>query len=192
MFMQDDRHQITVTPENGQDRLRDLKAQDRDKEREKEQERKNPPFVQLTKSKMPDLRKHLLVNPLAVAIFLFVAQNMGTNNVLICSMSVFIEETGKARATVARAIKYLKDQGLMYAVRFGSCSGYALDGEYVWTTFHHPGRYAVFENAKALASRSENKIIAKKLSTVFHNQPPLPGLEGTEAEAAELEGKKGR
>lgn len=175
MFMQ--RVEITVIPENGQDRLRDLEAQDRERQAEEEQRKKNPPFVQLTKNKMPDLRKHLLVNPLAVAIFLFIAQNMERNNVLICSMSVFIEETGKARATVARAVKYLKDQGLMYAVRFGSCSGYALDGEYVWTTFHHPGRYAVFENAKALASKSENKVIVKKLATAFNKNPPLPGFE---------------
>jgi DNA-binding transcriptional ArsR family regulator len=168
---------MTVTSENGQDRIRDLKAQDRDKEKEQEEKRKNPPFVQLTKRKMPELREHLRANPLAIDIFLFIAQHMGTENILICSLSVLMEETGKSKATIGRAVKYLKDQGLVYAVKFGSCSGYALDGEYVWTTFHHPGRYAVFQNAKALASRSENKIIAKKLSTVFHNQPPLPGLE---------------
>lgn len=183
MFTQDDTHgQITVTPENGQDRLRDLHAQDREKEKEQEKERKNPPFVQLTKRKMPDLRKHLRANPLAVEIFLFIAQHMGPENVLICSLSVLIEETGKSKATVGRAVKYLKDQGLVYAVKFGSCSGYALDGEYVWTTFHHPGRYAVFENAKALASRSENKTITKKLSAAFHNHPSLPGLEPEEGQ----------
>ena len=177
MFMQDTHDLITVTPENGQDRLRDLQAQDREKEKEQEQEKKNPPFVQLTKRKMPDLRKHLRSNPLAVEIFLFIAQHMGPENILICSLSVLIEETGKSKATVGRAVKYLKDQGLVYAVKFGSCSGYALDGEYVWTTFHHPGRYAVFENAKALASKSENKVIVKKLATAFNKNPSLPGFE---------------
>lgn len=184
MFMPNDTHgqMVTVTPENGEDRLRDLRAQDRDREKEREQERKNPPFIQLTKRKMPELREHLRKNPLAVEIFLFIAQHMGRENILICSLDVLVEETKKSRASVCRAIKYLKDESLVYAVKFGSCSGYALDGEYVWTTFHHPGRYAVFENAKALASRSENKTIAKKLSTVFYNQPPLPGLEPEEGQ----------
>ena len=158
---------LEVTPETGQDRLRDLGAQERERELEEEEQRKNPPFVQFTKKKMTDLRKHLRANPLAVEIFLFIAQHMGKENILICPVSVLMQETGKSRATVARAIKYLKDQGVLYAVKFGSCSGYALEGSYVWTTFNHPGRYAVFENAKAIASKSENKIIVKKLSTAL-------------------------
>lgn len=168
---------LTVNAENARNRQRDLKAQDKERQTEEEQRKRNPPFVQLTKSKMPDLRRHLRTNPLAVEIFLFIAQHMGPENILICSLAVLMEETGKARATVARAIKYLKDEGLMYAVKFGSCSGYALDGRYVWTTFNHEGRYAVFERAKALASKAENKIVIKKLKTVFYNTPPSPELE---------------
>ena len=118
---------------------------------------------------MPDLRKHNTVNPLAVNIFLFIAEHMGRDNILICSTSVLVEEMGKSRATVARAIKYLKDEKLLEAVKFGSCTGYAVSGEYVWTTFNQPGRYAVFENAKALASKSENKSMIKKLATAFKN-----------------------
>lgn len=167
----------TVNTENAQDRQRDLEAQARERQAEEEQRKKNPPFVQLTKNKMPDLRRHLRANPLAVEIFLFIAQHMGPENILICSLSVLMEETGKARATVARAIKYLKDEDLMYAVKFGSCSGYALNGHYVWTTFHHAGRYAVFERAKAIASKAENKTVIKKLAAAFNNTPPLPGLE---------------
>ncbi len=168
---------ITVTQETGQDRLRDIRAQDRDREAEEERQKKNPPFVQLTKNKMPDLRKHLRANPLAVEIFLFIAQNMQPNNILICSMSSIMEETGKSRATVARAIKYLKDENVLYAVKFGSCSGYALDGHYVWTTFNHPGRYAVFENVQAIASKAENQIVVKKLAVAFGKMQPLPGFE---------------
>ena len=175
-MLQDDRT-ITVTHDNAQDRLRDLRAQDIEREAEEKERKKNPPFVQLTKNKMPDLRRHLRANPLAVEIFLFIAQNMGSNNILICSMNAIIEETGKSKATVGRAIKYLKDENILYAVKFGSCSGYALDGQYVWTTFNHPGRYAVFENARAIASKSENQIVVKKLAVAFGKIEPLPGFE---------------
>jgi len=159
------------------DRLRDLAAQDRKKEKEQEEQKKNPPFVQLTKNKMKDLRRHLRNNPLAVEIFLFIAQHMGKENILVCSFSVLMEETGKSRSTIHRAISYLKDENVITTVKFGSCTGYAIDGHYVWTTFNQPGRYAVFENAKAIASRAENKAVARKLSTVFKNQPALPGFE---------------
>lgn len=177
--MFDDSSRMTVVHDDltAADRLRDLKAQDREREKEQEEQKKNPPFVQLTKSKMKDLRKHLRNNPLAVEIFLFIAQHMGRENILICSLSVLVEETGKSIATVGRAVKYLKDEGIITAVKFGSCTGYAIDGHYVWTTFNQPGRYAVFENARAIASRAENKTVARKLSSVFKNQPALPGFE---------------
>lgn len=157
------------TEQDRLDRLRDLETQERDRQIKQDAEKKNPPFVQLTRKRMPDLRKHNTVNPLAVNIFLFIAEHMGRDNILICSTSVLVEEMGKSRATVARAIKYLKDEKLLEAVKFGSCTGYAVSGEYVWTTFNQPGRYAVFENAKALASKSENKSMIKKLATAFKN-----------------------
>lgn len=180
--MFDDHSQMTVVHDDltAADRLRDLTAQDREKEIEQEEQKKNPPFVQFTKNKMKDLRKHLRNNPLAVEIFLFIAQHMGKENILVCSFSVLMEETGKSRSTIHRAIKYLKDENVITTVKFGSCTGYAIDGHYVWTTFHQPGRYAVFENARAIASRAENKTVARKLSTVFKNQPALPGFEEPE------------
>jgi hypothetical protein len=167
--MYQERTSTIFTEQDRLDRLRDLEAQERDRQIKQDAEKKNPPFVQLTRKRMPDLRKHNTVNPLAVNIFLFIAEHMGRDNILICSTSVLVEEMGKSRATVARAIKYLKDEKLLEAVKFGSCTGYAVSGEYVWTTFNQPGRYAVFENAKALASKSENKSMIKKLATAFKN-----------------------
>jgi len=171
--MYQERTVAIFTEQNGRDRLRDLEAQGKDQQIEQDAEKRNPPFIQLTRKRMPDLRRHNTVNPLAVNIFLFIAEHMGRDNILICSMSVLIEEMGRSRATVARAIKYLKDEKLLEAIKFGSCTGYAVSGEYVWTTFNQPGRYAVFENARALASKSENKAVIKKLATVFKNIPPI-------------------
>ena len=44
-------------------RMRDFAELDRQKEKDEERKRKNPPFVQLTESRMSDLRKHLRHNP---------------------------------------------------------------------------------------------------------------------------------
>ena len=79
----------------------------------------------------------------------------------------------KARTTVYRAIKYLEDNDLLMSVKFGNSKGYALNGDYVWKTFHHQGRYGVFENAKALASKEENKKMIAKLNHVFERMNKL-------------------
>lgn len=164
---------IVSTELDRQARLRDLEAQGRDLQVKENVEKRNPRFVQLTEKKMPDLRKHLRANPLAVEIFLFLSQHMGRDNILLCSQKLLVEEMGKSLPTVWRAIKYLKDNNLVETVKFGGQHGYALNGEYVWKTFNQPGRYAVFENAKALASKSENKAVIKKLATAFMNIPPI-------------------
>ena len=104
---------------------------------ESEQLKKNPPFIQVKETRVKDIRKHLKTNPVAVDIFLFLAQHMGKDNIVICPVSVLMEETEKARTTVYRAIKYLEDNDLLMSVKFGNSKGYALNGDYVWKTFHH-------------------------------------------------------
>ena len=131
--------------------------------------RKNPPFVQMKQARIKDIRKHLKTNPVAVDIFLFLAQHMGKDNIVICPLSVLMEETEKARTTVYRAIKYLEEHELLYSIKLGNSKGYALNGDYVWKTFHHSGRYAVFENAKALASKQENKKVMTRLNHVLNH-----------------------
>ncbi len=150
-------------------RTRDLDAQERQRIAQEEDDRKNPSFVQLDIRRMKKIREYLRENPLSIDIFLFIAEYMGRDNILICSLSVLMEETGKSRSTIQRAIRFLREKNVITTVKFGSCTGYAVDGNYVWKTFHHAGKYAVFENARALASRAENESVVKKLATVFKN-----------------------
>jgi len=132
-----------------------------------EKHKKNPPFVQFAKSKMPNVRQHLRKNPVAVELFLFLAEHMDASNLVICSQQVLMEQLERGRTSIYNAIKYLEDEGLVCVVKFGTINGYALDGAYVWTTFHKPSRYAVFEHAKALASHSENEAVRRRLAHVF-------------------------
>jgi hypothetical protein len=48
-----------------------LDAEEKHDEQERQRQKKNPPFVQFAKSKMPNVRKHLRNNPLAVELFFF-------------------------------------------------------------------------------------------------------------------------
>ncbi len=150
-----------------------LQAEAALEEHQRERQKKNPPFVQFAKSKMPNVRQHLRKNPLAVELFLFLAEHMDTNNIVICSQQVLMEQLERGRTSVYNAIKYLEDEGLVCIVKFGTTNGYAVEGAYVWTTFNKPARYAVFENAKALASNNENAAVRKRLAHVFGRQKDL-------------------
>src|SRR3954471_10312265 len=57
-----------------------------------EKHKKNPPFVQFAKSKMPNVRQHLRKNPVAVELFLFLAEHMDASNLVICSQQVLMEQ----------------------------------------------------------------------------------------------------
>lgn len=169
-------HMTTVSTEAERAaRMRDFAELDRQREKDEERKRKNPPFVQLTESRMSDLRKHLRHNPLAVEIFLFLSQHMDQSNIVICPMKVLQEEMQKGRTSCSTAIRYLKGAGLIEVVKFSGANGFALNGEYVWKAAHHEGRYSVFQNVKALAAHSDNAAIRKKLAHIF--QPSLPGFD---------------
>lgn len=142
------------------------------------EERKNPPFVQLSIHKMPDLRLHMKANPTAVTVLLFLAEHMGQDNLVIAPQKVIEEELEMSRASVYRAIKYLSDQSLICVVKFGSTNGYAVNGSMFWKAWHGPDRYLVFEKVRALASREENKKTHARLKHLFATQGEL--FEGEE------------
>lgn len=150
-----------------------LEKEEMQNQSERQRQKKNPPFVQFAKSKMPNVRHHLRQNPLAVELFLFLAEHMDTNNIVICSQQVLMEQLERSRSVIYRAVKYLEENNLVAVVKFGATNGYAVEGAYVWTTFNTPSRYAVFDNAKALASHAENAAVRRRLAHVFGKQKDL-------------------
>lgn len=154
-------------------RAREIPLEEKAEEEARERAKKNPPFLQFTDSSFPEIRKHMRKSPMAVEVFFFLAQHMARDNIVICPNSVMMEEFSVSRATIARATRYLKDHGLIESVKFGTTNAYGINGEYIWRTFHHKGRYTVFDNVRALASKAENKALSKKLQHVYGIQRDL-------------------
>ena len=154
-------------------RARDIELEKKQEEKDEERKKKNPPFLQFSDRQFPDIRKHMRASPMAVQVFFFLAQHMAKDNIVICPNSVMMEEFGVARSTIARATAYLKKHNLIESVKFGTTNAYGINGEYIWRTFHHRGRYSVFENVRALASKAENKALSKKLQHVYGIQGNL-------------------
>ena len=146
-------------------------------DKENELKAKNPKFVQMYENKMSEIRKHTLANPTAVSLFMFLSEFMGKDNLVIVPQSVLMEEMEISRTTLWRAIQYLETKELVVVVKFGNVHGYAVNPEYVWKSVNTPEKYALFSNVKALASKSENEAIQRKLAHVFGRKKHVKGKE---------------
>lgn len=140
---------------------------------ENDERKKNDKFVQLYERKMKEIRDHTAKNHNAVILFLFLAEFMGADNIVIVPQQVLIDELKFSRSTLYRSSKYLEEQNLVVVVKFGNCNGYAMNPEYVWKSFNTPEKFALFSNVKAMASKSENEAMKKKLSHVFGRKKGL-------------------
>ena len=71
-------------------------------------------FYQVNKDNSEYLRSCLKENPKALELLFFIFDHMDKYNAVVCSYKVFQEALGIGQATVARSVKYLKDNGFLY------------------------------------------------------------------------------
>lgn len=112
-------------------------------------------FVQLTRSYLSQMRQLTRKNPLAQEILLYLVENMGrTSNAVVCSYSTLQEVTGMGRTSVAGAIKLLKEENWLEAVKIGSATAYAVNARVFWQAGRNQKKYAIFQ-ATVIASSSD-------------------------------------
>jgi len=131
---------------------------------------KNYNFVQLQKSYLKNWRILASKNPVAVQILFFLIENMGrTSNAVICSYQVLEEMTDTSRSTVSRAIRILKDENWIQAVKVGSANAYAINEKVAWQAARNQRKYAIF-SATVVASESEqdSKFAEKAKEALKH------------------------
>jgi DNA-binding transcriptional regulator LsrR (DeoR family) len=112
-------------------------------------------FVQLSKGYLQSMRKLSRKNPLASEILLYFVEHMGrTTNAVVCSYKVLCEVTGVSRPTVARAIKVLKEDNWVDAVKIGNATAYCVNERAFWQAGRLERKFAIF-SATVIASESE-------------------------------------
>lgn len=122
---------------------------------ESEQRRKtNKDFVQFYRKHIADIATLGRADPLALAIWLWIVERMGTNNSLVCSMSPLVEEFGKSRQTISKKINFLKRSRYLDILKSGTTNVYLINAELVWTTNAEQRTYAEFR-ASVVISKSE-------------------------------------
>lgn len=127
----------------------------RDKTGDETTESHNSNFVQLSRAYLKSMRTLARKNPLAHEILYYFVEHMGrTTNAVVCSYRTLGEITETSRPTVGRAIKALKDDNWIDAVKVGNATAYCVNERVFWQAGRNQRKYAKF-SATVIASESE-------------------------------------
>ena len=120
----------------------------------------NRNFVQLSRQYLKDWRQLIRVSPLAAEILMFLVEKATTTNngaqAVVCSYAVLQEVTGYKRSSVASAIKLLKDNKWIQAIKVGTTHAYAINEKVAWRGAANGRQYAIF-SATVISAASEQE-----------------------------------
>ncbi len=128
---------------------------------ESEQRRKtNKDFVQVYRKHIADIANLGRIDPLALAIWLWIVERMGSDNALVCSMTPIVEHFKKSRQTVSKKISFLKKSRYLDIFKSGTTNIYVINAELAWTTNAERRTHAEFR-ASVVLSASEQPSSVK-------------------------------
>ncbi len=120
-------------------------------------------FVQVSRAYLKEWRALTRKSPIASEILMYLVENMGrTTNAVVCSYTTLMEVTAVSRASVARAVKLLKDDRWIEAIKIGNATAYCVNASAFWQAARNQKKYAIFQ-ATVIASSTEqdNDFIEK-------------------------------
>lgn len=132
-----------------------------------ENPKKNRGFVQFYENHLPHVRELITSNPVAAALFVFLTEKMDNRNALVCSTQVLCEVFEKSRATMERAIKYLRDHNYVFITKAGQTNVFHLNSRIVWKAWNSDKQYAEF-HGMVLISKRENQDIDLEWQRMKH------------------------
>ena len=114
-------------------------------------------FVQLNRSYMKQIRELSRKNPAAMQILFYLVEHMSrTTNAVVCSYKTLCEVTMLSRTSVAKAIKVLKEDSWLDAVKIGNATAYCINERAFWQSTRTARKHAIF-SATVIASESEQE-----------------------------------
>lgn len=162
----------SMTFEERQNQINEEKKQeDEQRERAKKSPYKN--FVQLNKEYYKAEDWLMSQSPIAYRIFKFLMNNMDEYNAVICSQTVLQETFEVSRATVARAVKLLKEKGYIAVFKSGTSNVYAVNDKVAWNSWGTNYAYSKFPANIILSISEQEKSIQTKLKNLKHKEIQL-------------------
>lgn len=162
----------SMTFEERQNQINEEKKQeDEQRERAKKSPYKN--FVQLNKEYYKAEDWLMSQSPIAYRIFKFLMNNMDEYNAVICSQTVLQETFEVSRATVARAVKLLKEKGYIAVFKSGTSNVYAVNDKVAWNSWGTNYAYSKFPANIILSISEQEESIQTKLKNLRHKEIQL-------------------
>lgn len=145
-------------------RLLELEEEKEKEEKERSDIDNNPPFVQIYKGVgLKALQWLIKENNLASSILMFFMENMNNRNGVVCSQQLLVEEFGKSRQTIYKAIKFLDEHNFINIGKIGTANAYIINPDIAFQDKHSKKKYVSFDGT-VLLSKEENKELFSKQS----------------------------
>ncbi len=148
-----------------EERQKQLEEEER-KEQEKMHKSPFARFYQVNKDMSIHLRKVADENPKALKILFFIFDHMDKYNAVVCSYKVLQEALNISQATVARSVKYLKDNGFISVYKTGTSNVYVANPSLVWNSWGNNIKYCEFPANIILSATEQEQVFDKRIQTV--------------------------
>ena len=123
--------------ETKEERLQRLEEEEQAEIKQAEGAKKSPyfNFLQVNQANYKAEDWLMRESPPAYRLLRFIAQNMDNYNALMCSYKVFQESLGYGRATIARAVKLLKEKNFIRIAKSGTANIYLVNKQLYWHSY---------------------------------------------------------
>ena len=109
-------------------------------------------------------------SPAAYRIFKFLIENMDRYNAVICSYLVMQEKFGYGQATVARAIKLLKEHKYIDVKKTGTSNIYMINKQLYWNSWGTNYAYAEFGANIIISATEQEKETQEQIKLEIQNR----------------------
>lgn len=138
----------------------------------------NVNFVQLSRSYLKNWRGLIRKNPLSAEVLMLLIEKMGrTTNAVVCSYKTLTELTGYSRTSIANAIKTLKNDNWIEAVKIGSVTAYCVNERVAWQAAKNQRKYAIFSATVVASETEQEKNFSEKSKEKLTHIPVLSNEE---------------
>lgn len=120
-------------------------------------------FVQVNRTYLKEWRTLTRKSPIASEILMYLVENMGrTTNAVVCSYTTLTEITGVSRASVARAVKILKEDRWIESIKIGNATAYCVNASAFWQAARNQKKYAIFQATVIASSTDQDSDFIEK------------------------------
>jgi DNA-binding transcriptional ArsR family regulator len=151
-------------------------VEEEQKEQERREREKGSPFnrwAQFNLEHSKELMWLAMKHPKAHSVLYFLVDHMDEYNAVMCSYKVLEEVFGASKATITRAIRTLKNCGLIAVLKSGTSNVYAINDKFFWKSWGSNRKYSKFP-ANIVLTLSEQEedyqISFSDLKTTKHKE----------------------